>query len=114
MSQETVFFPEHDQPLEEIEADLLSRKLRARGGKLMTVEVFFKTGAIGYEHEHPHEQTCYCLAGEFVFTVGNESRTIRAGDSVYIPAQVRHGTTCLNTGRLLDAFTPQREDFLKS
>lgn len=112
MTHETTFFADQKLPLELVEADKLSRKIRACGGSLMMVEVFFEAGAIGYEHEHPHEQMCYCLAGEFVFTVGTESRTIGAGDSLYIAANVRHGAACLNAGRLLDIFTPQREDFL--
>lgn len=100
--------------MDEVEAGKLSRKIRACGGKLMMVEVFFMPGAIGYEHEHPHEQLCYCLSGEFVFSIGCESRTLIAGDSVYVPASTIHGATCINEGRLLDIFTPQREDFIKS
>ena len=112
MTQDTLFFADQKLPLEVVEAGKLSRKVRARGGKLMMVEVFFETGTIAYEHEHPHEQMCYCLSGEFVFTVGDESRKISTGDSIYVPANARHGAACLNAGRLLDVFTPQREDFL--
>jgi len=114
MIQNDIFFADQQLELEEVEAGKLTRKIRARGGKLMMVEVFFKPGAIGYEHEHPHEQLCYCLAGEFVFTVGSEAKTLVAGDSVYVPASTLHGATCINEGRLLDIFTPQREDFIKS
>ena len=113
MNQDTIFFADSELDLEEVEPGRLNRKIRARGGQMMAVEVFFETGAIGFEHEHPHEQICYCLSGEFVFTVGSEAKKIGAGDSVYVPASVRHGAACLNTGRLLDVFTPQREDFLK-
>jgi quercetin dioxygenase-like cupin family protein len=38
--------------------------------------------------------------------------TLRPGDSVLIPGSVPHGVTCVAAGRLLDTFTPQREDFL--
>ena len=113
MNQDTIFFVDRDLEFEEVEPGRVKRKVRALGGQMMAVEVFFETGAIGYEHEHPHEQICYCLSGEFIFTVGNESRKIGAGDSVYVPTLVRHGAACLNSGRLLDMFTPQREDFLK-
>ena len=81
---------------------------------MMMVEVFFKAGAIGAEHRHPHEQLTYCLSGEFVFNVEGETRTVRTGDSLYVPASALHGTTCVADGRLLDMFTPQREDFLKA
>jgi quercetin dioxygenase-like cupin family protein len=114
MTHSDVFFPDKQATLEEFDVGKLSRKLRARGGSLMMVEVYFKPGAIGYEHEHPHEQMCYCLSGEFVFSVGAESRTLQAGDSVYVPSSTLHGAICIKEGRLLDVFTPQREDFLPS
>ena len=109
-----VFFPDAKLEMETVEAGQVSRKIRARGGNLMMVEVFFEAGAIGYEHRHVHEQLCYCLAGEFVFTIEGKSSTLRAGDSLYVPSSALHGTTCVAEGRLLDVFTPQREDFLKA
>lgn len=112
MASSDVFFSDQQTTLEELDAGKISRKMRARGGNLMMVEVFFKSGAIGYEHEHPHEQMVYCLSGEFVYCVGSDSKTMAAGDSIYIPASTRHGVTCVHEGSLLDVFTPQREDFL--
>jgi quercetin dioxygenase-like cupin family protein len=78
----------------------------------MLVEVIFAAGAVGARHAHPHEQATYCLSGEFAFSVGETTMTLCPGDSVFIPASVPHGVTCLAAGRLLDTFTPQREDFL--
>ena len=108
-----LFFPDAELDLETIEADKVSRKIRARGGSLMMVDVFFKAGAIGYEHRHVHEQISYCLSGEFTYTIESETFTLKAGDSMYVPSSALHGATCVAEGRLLDVFTPQREDFLK-
>jgi quercetin dioxygenase-like cupin family protein len=107
-----VYFPDAGLELETVEAGKVSRKIRARGGDLMMVEVFFETGGVGAEHRHVHEQVTYCLSGEFVFTVDGESATVRAGDSLFVPSSALHGTRCVAAGRLLDIFTPQREDFL--
>lgn len=109
----TIFFHDADIALETLEEGRVARKIRAHGGGLMAVEVMFKAGGIGYEHRHVHEQVCYCLEGEFDFTVEGQTTRLHAGDSVYIPSSVLHGTVCLKDGRLLDIFTPQREDFLK-
>ncbi len=95
-----------------VEPGRVTRKVKARGGKLMMVEVGFAGGVELKEHEHPHEQSTYCLEGEFDFTVGGKTARIRAGDSVYIPGGLRHQASCVVAGRLLDCFTPQREDFL--
>lgn len=108
-----VFFPDSAANLEVLEADRVSRKIRARGGNLMMVEVIFAAGGVGAEHRHPHEQVTYCLEGEFIFTVEGRSAILRAGDSLFVPAQALHGTVCVAAGRVLDVFTPQREDFLK-
>ena len=108
-----LFFPDSELESEILDPGKVSRKVRARGGKLMLVEVSFAAGGVGAEHEHPHDQATYCLAGEFRFTVGGTSRTLRPGDSVFVPGGARHGTLCVAEGALLDAFSPQREDFLK-
>jgi len=108
-----LFFHDAEIELETLEEGRVSRKIRAHGGGMMAVEVMFKAGAIGYEHQHVHEQVCYCLAGEFEFSIEGEKTRLKAGDSVYIPSSVVHGAVCLSEGRLLDIFTPQREDFLK-
>ena len=107
-----IYFPDAALVLETLEVGKVSRKIRAKGGSMMMVEVFFMAGAIGAEHRHPHEQLTYCLSGEFIFNIDGEKSTVRAGDSLYVPASALHGTTCVADGRLLDIFTPQREDFL--
>lgn len=109
-----VYFPDERIELETLEAGKVSRKIRARGGDLMMVEVFFETGGIGAEHRHVHEQVTYCLSGEFVFTIEGEAVTLRPGDSLFFPSSALHGTTCVAAGSLLDIFTPQREDFIKN
>lgn len=90
----------------------VTRKIRARGNSLMMVEVFFETGSEGSAHDHPHEQATYCLEGEFEFFIGDDSFRLARGDSLMIPGGRRHGTKCLVKGRLLDVFSPPREDFL--
>jgi quercetin dioxygenase-like cupin family protein len=109
----TIFFPDEKIELETLEKGRTSRKIRAYDKNLMMIEVMFEAGAVGAEHRHVHEQLCYCLEGEFDFSVEDRTSRLRAGDSVYIPASALHGTVCLAKGRLLDVFTPQREDFLK-
>jgi quercetin dioxygenase-like cupin family protein len=108
-----IFYPDAEIERESLDPGKVSRKVRARGGRLMIVEVSFAAGGVGADHEHPHDQATYCLSGEFRFAVGAESRTLKPGDSVFIPGGARHGTTCLKEGALLDTFSPQREDFLK-
>ncbi len=107
------FFLNDNIDFEIIEEGKVKRKIKAYDGKLMTVEVFFENGAEGYTHTHPHEQICYCLEGEFDFTVEKETKRIKAGDTIYIHPDLSHGCQLISEkGRLLDIFTPIREDFL--
>lgn len=101
-----------DCPIEDL-GNGVSRKILAHNGKMMQVEVHFADGAIGYMHHHPHEQLTYVLSGEFEFTIGDETRIVKAGDTLYKEPNIEHGCKCLKAGILLDTFTPQREDFLK-
>ncbi|MFI3207990.1 MAG: cupin domain-containing protein [Eubacteriales bacterium] len=92
--------------------DKIKRKLVARGGDMMIVEVHFEEGAVGDLHQHIHEQVSYCISGKLEFEVNGEKQIIGAGDSVFMPIDSIHGCTVLEKAVLLDIFTPQREDFL--
>jgi quercetin dioxygenase-like cupin family protein len=90
-----------------------SRKILARGGSLMTVEVEFEKGGVGELHSHPHEQISYVIQGSFLYIIEDSEKILIPGDSCYIPSGALHGVTALQDGKLVDVFTPQREDFLK-
>ncbi len=77
------------------------------------MEVHFEEGAEGYQHSHPHEQLSYCLEGKLEFTVDGEKQTIAAGETIYIPSGAMHGCRALSPSKLLDSFTPVREDLVK-
>lgn len=89
------------------------RTIKAHGGSLMVSEMHFAPGGEGALHHHPHEQIVYVLEGEADFTLGNETRRISKGDSIYVEPDVIHGVLAITEFRALDLFCPQREDFLR-
>lgn len=107
-----MFFPYSDAELTELGGGV-RRRILAEDEKMMAVEVDFDEGAVGAVHTHPHIQISYVLSGEFSATIDGEERIITAGDTYYTKENVPHGVVCLKAGRLLDIFTPRREDFLK-
>ena len=108
------FYYDSNIEKEILEEGKVTRKIKAHDGSLMIVEVYFENGAIGYTHKHENEQCTYCLEGEFEFSIGDEIKIIKKGDSVYMPPNLEHGCKLLSEkGRVLDIFTPQRLDFLK-
>lgn len=90
----------------------VKRKILAYSESLMHVEVHFEEGATGGMHSHPHAQTTYVLSGEFEFTIGNQTKIVKAGDTMYDEPNVMHGCRCIKAGVLLDTFSPMRKDFL--
>ncbi|WP_063345766.1 cupin domain-containing protein [Vibrio jasicida] len=100
-----------DIALEDL-GDGIKRKVLAYSDNMMSVEVYFDKGAVGALHSHPHEQITYVLSGQFEFTIGNETKVVKAGDALYKQPNIIHGCTCLSEGVLLDNFTPMRKDFV--
>jgi quercetin dioxygenase-like cupin family protein len=93
--------------------DGVSRKILAHEGKMMMVKIFFKKGAVGYVHTHPHEQVSYILKGSFEVEIDGEKEILTVGDSFYAGPEVPHGVLALEEAVIMDVFTPQREEFLK-
>ncbi|WP_313107698.1 cupin domain-containing protein [Atlantibacter sp.] len=107
-----MFISHNETKLEDLGGGV-TRRILAHNGKMMAVEVNFLEGAVGPMHNHPHEQLTYVLSGEFEFTIGDETRRVTAGDTLYKEPHIMHGCVCIQAGTLLDTFTPMREDFLK-
>lgn len=90
----------------------VTRRILAYTDNLMCVENTFEKGAVGQLHSHPHTQITYVVSGVFDFTIGDETRTVRSGDTLLKEDGIVHGCICREAGILLDIFTPMREDFL--
>lgn len=72
----------------------------------------FEPGSIIPEHTHPHEQITYVVRGAMRFTLGQETRLLRAHEGVCIPSGVPHGAVILDEPTVaLDAWHPLREDY---
>lgn len=93
--------------------DNVTRQVLANHDELMVVAFRFSAeGAKGDLHNHPHVQSTYVESGRFIFTLGDEKREVKKGDSFIIPSELIHGCVCLEPGTLIDCFTPYRDDFL--
>jgi len=61
-------------------------------------------------HEHDEEQIGFVLSGACELTLGDEVRTLHAGDVYVAPPRVPHGAVTRDDGcRIIDAFAPPRE-----
>lgn len=64
------------------------------------------------EHSHIHEQCCHVLEGELLFTINGETQLLTAGMAAFIPSMAPHSAKALTTCKVIDCFTPIREDFV--
>ena len=80
--------------------------------ELMMVEFAFEKGGVGALHSHPHVQASYVAEGRFEVTIDGKVQTIGQGGAFIVPSNLRHGVKALERGRLVDSFTPKRDDFL--
>ena len=93
--------------------EYVSRKVLLHHDSMMLVEFQFRKGGIGQPHSHAdHEQIGYIVKGVFEVVVGDEKKTLSAGDSYYAGKNETHGVVALEDGTIVDAFTPIRQDFL--
>jgi quercetin dioxygenase-like cupin family protein len=90
----------------------VSRQVLAFSEELMLVKVRFEKGAIGERHQHRHVQSSYVSEGKFSYTIGDQEFILEKGDSCVIPSNTQHGCVCLESGELMDSFTPARADFI--
>lgn len=68
-------------------------------------------GAVVPEHAHPHEQIMHVVEGQFEFTLAGKTNIYLAGDIVPIPSNVPHSGKALTPCKLMDVFSPVREDY---
>jgi len=78
----------------------------------MTIgEVLLQPNTTVPMHQHPHEQVTYVIEGRFRFTIGEETKELGPGMAALIPGGVMHGGTTLTACKLVDLFSPVREDY---
>ncbi|MBX3569260.1 MAG: cupin domain-containing protein [Rhizobiaceae bacterium] len=90
------------------------RRVILHTDELMMVEFSFVAGGVGQMHSHPHIQASYVVEGSFDVTIDGRTQRIGKGGGYIVPPNLVHGVKALEDGRLVDAFTPHRADFLAS
>jgi quercetin dioxygenase-like cupin family protein len=72
----------------------------------------FEPRSVVPEHDHPHEQITYVVQGSMEFTLGGETRILRAGEGACCPSGVSHGAVILDEPTIaVDAWYPVREEY---
>ncbi len=70
-----------------------------------------KAGSAIPEHSHIHEQVAHVLEGTFQLTVDGTPFDVVPGQVITIPGNVKHSGIAITDCKLLDVFSPVREDY---
>jgi len=101
-----------DVPSLPIWTGILARVVEGREMTFAVVEL--DAHAKAAQHAHANEQIGIVLAGTLDFTVGGETRLLRAGDTYEIPSNVPHEAVAGAEGAVvIDVFAPIRADWHK-
>ncbi|MGB5403899.1 cupin domain-containing protein [Robiginitalea sp.] len=63
------------------------------------------------QHHHKNEQIMHVIEGRFEFTLNGKTREYGPGDIVLIPAHTPHSGKALTACKLMDIFSPAREEY---
>jgi quercetin dioxygenase-like cupin family protein len=63
------------------------------------------------EHSHAQEQWTYILEGQLEFTLNGEKQILLPGMGAFIASGILHGAVAVTDCKLIDVFTPVREDY---
>jgi quercetin dioxygenase-like cupin family protein len=64
------------------------------------------------EHRHAQEQIVHILSGRMKLIVEGKAHEMAAGDSFYLAGNVSHGVETMEETRVLDTFSPPRDEYL--
>jgi quercetin dioxygenase-like cupin family protein len=90
----------------------LTRSVGAYNDKLFLAEHRMEKGWVGGAHSHPHDQIAYVVEGHIRVTAGGQTFDVRDGESFVGRGRVEHQASALEHSRVIDVFTPCREDYI--
>ena len=76
------------------------------------IEFVIKKDVFLPEHSHPNTQIGYLIEGKIEFVIDNKTYIAEPGDSWCIPANVPHSAKMLEDSKVIEVFSPIREDLL--
>ncbi|MGD0280165.1 MAG: cupin domain-containing protein [Smithella sp.] len=86
--------------------------LLSHGPESMVTKMLYKKEDNVPFHKHSNEQSGYVISGSYRIIFGNNDKMIGPGDSYSIPRDVEHRIEIIESGEVLDFFSPPRKDYL--
>ena len=90
----------------------ITRRTITNGKTMYQMMATLAAGSRMPEHHHPQEQIVHILEGKMRLIVDGVAHELSTGDSVYLASNVPHGVEVMLPTRVLDTFSPPRNDYL--
>jgi quercetin dioxygenase-like cupin family protein len=98
-----------DIPTKEIAPGFFSKLIHTDTNTINFIDV--KAGSSVPLHQHIHQQCAFVIEGKFELTVNGVPQLLEPGLFAVIPPNVIHGGTAITDCKLIDIFSPVREDY---
>jgi unsaturated pyranuronate lyase len=90
----------------------ITRRTVAHGKTMYQMMATLAAGSTMPAHSHLQEQIVHILEGQMRLIVDGVAHELSTGDSFYLASNVPHGVETLLPTRVLDTFSPPRNDYL--
>lgn len=90
----------------------IKRRTMTTGKTMYQMLATLQAGSKMPEHQHPQEQIVHILSGRMKLIVNGTPREMKTGDSFYLAGEVPHGVETIEETRVLDTFSPPRDEYL--
>lgn len=91
----------------------IRRRTHAHGSTMYQMIAELDAGSRMPEHRHPQEQLVHILSGRMKLIVEGVPHELKTGDAYYLASNIPHGVETLAETRVLDTFSPPRDDYLE-
>jgi quercetin dioxygenase-like cupin family protein len=99
----------NDIPYRELASGIMAKLVHGKKSTLSIVDI--KQGSILPRHKHKHEQITFIVEGELEMMIGKKEYLLSAGTVHVIPSNEPHSAIALTDCRVIDVFSPVREDY---
>jgi unsaturated pyranuronate lyase len=90
----------------------ITRRTVAHGKTMYQMLATLAAGSRMPAHSHPQEQIVHILEGKMRLIVDGVPHELSTGDSFYLASNVPHGVETISATRVLDTFSPPRDEYL--
>ena len=90
----------------------IKRQTAASGKTMYQMLAKLEAGSRMPDHQHPQEQIVHILEGRMKLIVDGTPHELTTGDSFYLASNVPHGVETIENTRVLDTFSPPRDEYL--